>query len=118
MVETSEENLPDVCNIVTIDYDRGPRGEVSEVAVTGPDFACRIRPVGGANLSSREALILQRLGVIEAWNIKAPKAITVRLQDRILVDVDGAGARLMEVVASPGLKSRQTVDSYMAVEVK
>lgn len=119
MVETQEENLPDVCNIIEISYTKDARGNATEVATTGPDFACRVRPLAtGSRQSAQEGIILQRLGVLEAWKIKAPKAIDVGIEDKILVDVDGAGTRLMEVVASPGLKSRQLIDSYVAVEIK
>lgn len=118
MQATTEENLPDVCNIVEISYTKDARGNETEVAVTGPDFACRIRPMAQSNQSAQEGLILQRLGVLEAWKIRAPKSIDAGVEDKILVEVAGTAARLMEIIASPGLKSRQLVDAYVAVEIK
>lgn len=118
MQATAEENLPDSCRIVGITYTRDARGNETAVPALGDPFACRVRPLAGSvRQSAQEGLILQRLGVIEAWKIKAPKAIDVALQDKIEVTI-GATVRTLEVVASPGLKSRQLIDSYVAVEIK
>jgi hypothetical protein len=116
--ETSEANLPDVCAVVDIEEVRDEFGDVEEVAVTGPDFACRVSPLAtGSRQSDVEAVIMDRLGVIEAWRIVAAREIDVGLEDKILVDVEGH-TRLLEVAASPGPKSYEAVHRFVATEVK
>lgn len=119
MQTTRESNLPDVCNVVEIEYVKDTHGNATEAAVTGPDFACRIATLGqgSGGSSNREAVILDRLGVVEAWKIVAPRDEEIRLQDRILVDVDGH-TRLLEVVAAPGPRSYELAHAWIGVEVK
>lgn len=119
MQATREENLPDVCNAVAIEWDKNDRGDSVEVAVTGPDFACRVAVLGqgqGAQ-ANREGIILDRLGLVEAWKVVAPLDEEIRLQDKVLVDVAGH-SRLLEVVAAPGPRSYELAHAWIGVEVK
>lgn len=120
MTEAQEENLPDVLNVISVEYLRDSRGEMSEEIVTGPDVPCRVKPVSQANSSAQEAVLLDRIGVIETWKIRLPKGSTaaVELRDRVFVDVSGSGGRMMEIVSAAGLKSHQTIDTLYAVEVR
>ena len=119
ITEAQEENLPDVLNVISVEYVRDARGEMTEEVVTGPDVPCRVKPVSQANSSAQEAVVLERIGVIETWKIRLPKETPdVNLRDRVFVDVAGAGGRMMEVVAAPGLKSYQSIDTLYAVEVR
>ncbi len=115
--ETSEANLPDVCNLVDLSSStRDAYGDVTEGAVTGPDFACKVRPLStGSRQSDVEAVILDRLGVIEAWTISASRSVEISLEDRVLVDVQGH-TRLLEVVAAPGPKSYEAIHRFVATE--
>ena len=116
--KTSEANIPDVCAVVDIEEVRDEYGDVEEVAVTGPDFACRVSPIAtGSRQSDVEAVIMDRLGVIEAWKIVASRSIDVGLEDKILVDVEGH-TRLLEVAAAPGPKSYEAVHRFIATEVR
>jgi hypothetical protein len=116
--ETSEDNLPDVCAVVEIEEVRDEYGDVEEVAVTGPDFACRVQPIAsGSRTSDVEAVIMDRLGVVEAWRIVTAREVTAGMEDKILVDVEGH-TRLLEVAASPGPKSYEAVHRYIATEVR
>lgn len=117
--ETSETNLPDVCNLVDLSSSsRDEYGDVIEGAVTGPDFACKVKPISsGSRTSDVEAVILDRLGVIEAWTISAAREVEISLQDKVLVDV-GGHTRLLEVVASPGPKSYEALHRFVATEVR
>lgn len=118
MQAVQETNLPDVCNVVTLEMVRDARGNVTEAAVTGPDFACRVKPVSQATSSAQEAVVLEKIGVIDAWKIRCPMDVEVREQDRVLVDVAGSGERLMEIVATPGMKSYQSIGTLYAVEIR
>jgi len=119
MTAVQESNLPDVLNVVTIEYVRDARGEATEAAVTGPDVFCRVKPISQATSSAQEAVILDRLGVVDAWKIRLPKGTPdVRLRDRVFVEVAGTAGRMMEIVAAPGLKSHQTIDTLYAVEIR
>ncbi len=119
MQTVQEANLPDVLNVVTIEYVRDARGNVTESAVTGPDVPCRVKPVSQARSSAQEAVVLEKLGVVEAWKIRIPLGTPeVSLQDRVFVDVSGSGGRMMEIVAAPGLASFPTIDTLYAVEIR
>lgn len=118
MADVQEENLPDVCNVVTVEYVRDARGNVTETAVTGPDFACRIKAFSQMNASAQEALVLQRLGVIDAWKVKCARGADLTLLDRVLVDVAGGGERMMEINAAPGDESYPTIQTFYAVEIR
>lgn len=117
MQTVQEENLPDVCAVVTLERDRDARGNVTENLVVQAAQFCRVKPVSQASSSAQEAVILEKIGVVEAWKIRAPKSFTLREQDRLLVTVEGT-ERTMEVVSAPGLKSYQTIDTVYAVEIR
>src|SRR5574338_1676449 len=109
MQAIQEENLPDVLNVITVEDVRDARGNVTEGAVTGPDVPCRVKPISQARSSAQEAVILEKIGVIEAWKIRIPLTTPdVNLQDRVFVDVAGSGGRMMEIVGAPGLASFPT----------
>lgn len=116
--ETSEENLPDVCNVVDLAPTRDAYGDVIEGAITGPDFACKVKPVSsGSRSSDVEAVIMERLGVLEAWTIAAPRSVEIPLEASVLVDVGGQ-TRMLQVVASPGPKSYEAVHRFVATELR
>lgn len=116
--ETSETNLPDVCNVVDLAPTRDAYGDVIEGAVTGPDFACKVKPIaGGSRGSEVEAVVLERLGVLEAWTIACARDVEIPLEASILVDVEGH-TRMLQVVASPGPKSYEAVHRFVATELR
>lgn len=124
MTAVQEENLPDTLAVITLEWTRDARGNATEVAVTGDWISCRVKPVSQATSSAQEAVVLEKIGVIDAWKIRLPKgAISdgtnpIRLQDRVFVDVAGSGGRMMEIVAAPNLKSYQSIDTLYAVEIR
>lgn len=125
MEETRESNLPDVANVVSIEYTRNSRGDAEEVAVTGPDIPARIAVLGqGPGGGGRESVVLERLGVTEAWKIVVPRgSAEIRLQDRLLIDVrrpgEGIGhTRLLEVVAAPGPRSYELAHAWVGIEIR
>lgn len=117
MQDVQEDNLPDVCAVVALEMVRDARGNVTENLVVQAAQFCRVKPVSQANSSAQEAVILEKIGVIDAWKIRVPKSFSVREQDRLLVTVEGI-ERTMEVVSAPGLKSYQTIDTVYAVEIR
>lgn len=115
---TSETNLPDVCNVVDLAPTRDVYGDVIEGAVTGPDFACKVKPMAsGAGRSNTEAVVLDRLGVIEAWTISCSRLVDIPLEAAVLVDV-GGHTRMLRVEASPGPKSYEALHRFVATELR
>ena len=114
MQETREANLPDSCRGVDITYPKNARGEPTATPVYSAAFACRVAPLGA---NERERVVLDRLGVAEAWKVVVPRAVSIELQDQIEVTIDGV-ARILEVVSAPGSRSYELAHSWVGVEVK
>lgn len=117
MQAVQEENLPDICAVVTVGITRDARGEATEGLVVMAATFCRVKPVSQANSSAQEAVLFERIGLMEAWKIRAPKSLALELRDRLLVTIEGE-ERTMEVVSAPGLKSYQTIDTIYAAEIR
>lgn len=117
MQAVQEDNLPDICAVVSLELTRDARGNVTENLVVQAAQFCRVKPVSQATSSSQEAVILEKIGVVDAWKIRAPKSFSIREQDRLLVTIEGV-ERTMEVVSAPGLQSYQTIDTVYAVEIR
>lgn len=108
-----EENMPDVANVVTITYERDKFGDTEEVAMTGPDIPCRVALLGAGE---RERLVLDRLGVVEAWKLVVEKDSEINLRDRVVIDSAGE-TRLLELVSKPSPRSYKLAQSWIGIEV-
>ncbi len=110
----AERTLGSVCAVVTIERSRDARGNVAEVAVTGPDFACHVAPSSMLQ-GSTEGLILAAIDQNESYSIMFGVETQVTVADKIMVEVE-EGVRLLEVVASREIQTNAILYRVMAVE--
>lgn len=111
-----EATLPDVCNVVSLQRTRDARGQVSEVSVNGPDFACAVHPVDvSAGSLSTDAEIAARLGTSPGWRILMPLDVIVTEVDQIGFDVEGE-SRLVNIIGAIGPRSNAALREVIVAE--
>ncbi len=108
----AERTLGSICNVVTLTRSRDARGNVTEAAVTGLDFACHVAPQQG----NEEQVILEAIDQNEVFHIMFGVETQVTVADKIMADVEGE-VRLLEVVASREMQTNAVLRRVVAAEV-
>ncbi len=105
---TAESTLSSTCNIVTLNRTRDARGQVTEVSVTGPDFACAVDPID----VSSEAETAARIGTLTGWRVSVPLTVIVSETDMIGFDVEGV-SRVVRIVGAEGPQTDASLRSLL-----
>jgi hypothetical protein len=106
--------LGSTCNVVTVARERDARGNVTEYAVTGPDFACHVAP--RTLESSSEQVIAGAMTASTTYRLHHPTDVVVDTNDRVIVTVAGQ-TRMLEVVGVRSVLTYAPLHAVTAMEV-